>query len=109
MELTLSNTRAERRREAREKNKQKIDTHLKRHLGENPSGLPRVPKTKKEMQVHLGGKKPEIFREPNNRAEKRAWDKWWKLKGKGYTKSVKAKRKRASSFSKRRRLNDSAS
>lgn len=50
---------------------------------------PRVPTTQKDMQMHLSGRFPHLFRDPINRAERRAWDKWWKQKGRGLTKPVK--------------------
>lgn len=74
-------------RKQREKNTKDIKKpYLKIHLGEKPSGLPKVPQNKREMQMHLSGRHTDTFRDPVTRAERRAWDKWWKFKGVGYTK-----------------------
>ena len=80
-------TRAETRRQARdEKITERGLKHYKTHLGEAPPKNPRVPKTKEEMQYHMAGKHTHLFREPMTRKEKREWDKFWTLKGKGITK-----------------------
>lgn len=85
-------TRAERRREGKESKlaalRERGIKHYKTHLGERPSG-PKFPTTQKEVQAHLTGRYPHLFRDPVNRQERRQWDRFWKLKGKGYTKSAK--------------------
>lgn len=73
-------------RRAKEREGERPDVHLKRHLGERPEKFPRVPKTKREMQMHLSGKHPHFFRDPQTRKEKRDWEKYWQYKGKGFTK-----------------------
>jgi hypothetical protein len=63
--------------------------HYKLHLGQRPPTTPRVPRNQKEMQMHLSGKHVDKFRDPITRAELREWEKYWKMKGKGFTKSEK--------------------
>ena len=88
----MSIKRAEKRREAHEnKMKELHDRGVKHYgVGDRPPTLPRMPKTQREMQMHLSGKRPELFRDPVNRAERREWDRYWKLKGRGFTKPEKS-------------------
>lgn len=48
--------------------------------------MARLPRNNDEMKMHLSGRYTEIFRDPVNRKERRWWDKFWKLKGRGFTK-----------------------
>ena len=59
------------------------------HYSELPSTRPRMPRTQREMQLHLSGRHEHIFRGPINRKERREWNKYWTLKGRGFTKPMK--------------------
>ncbi len=61
--------------------------HYKLHLGEKPPKT-RIPQTPQEMRDFLSSRvhTPHL-REPVNRKERREWDKFWTLKGKGFTKA----------------------
>jgi hypothetical protein len=86
-------TRAENRRAEYEEKLQKLwdrgVKHFRVHLGEKPSPLPIMPRTQREMQLHLSGKHTDKYRGPQNRKERREWDRFWKLKGRGFTKPEK--------------------
>jgi hypothetical protein len=83
-------TRAEKRRQEHEEKIAKLRErgvkHYKTHLGEKPPAFPRLPRTQREVQMHLSGRHTDLFRDPVNRQERREWDKFWKLKGPGFTK-----------------------
>lgn len=49
--------------------------------------MARLPRNDEEMKAHLSGRYPHLFRNPVNRAERRWWDKYWKLRGRGFTKT----------------------
>lgn len=77
--------RAERRQEARFTE----STLPHRKVDDVVPKAPRMPRTQREMQEHLSGKHPDKYRNPVNREERRAWDKFWQLKGRGFTKPTK--------------------
>ncbi len=79
-------TRAELRRLPRAKRLQELKEAGVPTRDELRSG-PIAPRNEREMQMHLSGRFPNLFREPIYRAEKRAWDKFWKLRGRGFTKT----------------------
>jgi hypothetical protein len=90
---TASETRKQKGRENRERIEQvrqeKLDgTYTVPHKDTVLPG-PRMPRTRKEMQLHLSGRHTNQFRDPITRSEKREWDKFWKEKGRGYTKPLK--------------------
>jgi hypothetical protein len=84
-------TRAERRRKDHDKKLQALWDRGVKHISvdEKISPFPIMPRTQREMQQHLSGKHTDKFRGPLNRAERREWDRFWKLKGRGFTKPEK--------------------
>lgn len=66
--------------------------------GEKISQLPRMPQTRREMRMHLSGRHTDKFREPISRKERRQWERFWKLKGRGFTQSPKGGRQKVGKF-----------
>lgn len=91
-EANLSVKRAERRRQKKEEKLEELRGRGVPHYGVNDKipRLPRMPVTKREMQEHLSGRHKDKFRDPITKREQREWDKFWKLKGRGFTKPVLA-------------------
>jgi hypothetical protein len=83
------NRNEKRRQEKEQAREAKGLKHVRRHLGESLEETRKIPETKAEMQRHLSGRHTHLYREPMNREERREWDRWWKLKGKGFTKPGK--------------------
>ncbi len=61
-----------------------------RKVGEKQPRPPRLPRTQREMQEHLSGRHTDKYRGPVNRKERREWDRFWQLKGRGFTKPLKS-------------------
>lgn len=55
------------------------------HITETTPG-PRMPRSDHEVKMHLTGRYKHLFRNPINREERRWWDNYWKLRGRGFTK-----------------------
>lgn len=82
-------TRAQRRRIPREKKlKEKHDSGVpyKRDLKNGTQRL-KLPSTKNEMMMYLSGRHNDTFRGPENRRERKWWDNFWKMRGRGFTKT----------------------
>ncbi len=80
--------RENRERIEQRQQEKKDGTYQPPHISERQPG-PRLPSNQREMQAHLTGRYTDQFRGPINRKERRWWDKWWKLKGRGFTKPMK--------------------
>lgn len=49
----------------------------------------RMPRSQREMQQYLSGKYAHIFRGPITREERRWWNNYWRIRGRGFTKPEK--------------------
>lgn len=81
-------TRAERRRAGHDARIKDRDLPHRKVNDVRPPP-PILPRTQRQMQEHMSGKHPDKYRDPVNRAERREWDRFWQLKGRGFTKPAK--------------------